>query len=657
MAFAKNLQPLFDVFPQGVNPRLSRYPSQWYLNWKMNGIRVRVQRERMRKKMEHKQNQKSSSRCQPTDNLRGDVEKLLTEHPPSSPPESEWAAVYVRISRLDKHSHSYSMEIQPDRSEEYARSKGRRIHDVYTDPDRTGRHSRRDGLQRLIRDMQAGKFKIIVIHRLDRLYRNLESLLGFIRLIQRHNVRLISVTEHIDTESPWGRLVLYVLGALAEMYVRYTSERTRESKMARAQAGLPNGNLSHGYCRGNCSTCLDPNGKGYCPRFGQADWTHERIPCQHPIDSHAVRLIVSLSADGWSDLEIADYLNRHDFVLPDGTQIHFRTRGIRGRFPPGPFSRDTIRDILKNPFPAGMVARYPRPPLDMEDDVEHPKRKRSSKLQGNARTPIELIRGKHEAIYPFTLWQESQQRRQRRGTTPISKNKPKQQSLFYGSGRCWVCYEHDRRLSNLQGVKNSQGRDGLRCALLHKYSQQQRLERSNSNLEQIGELESVPNSLLDEELITKHKSFIPLEPAQQAIFNMVKQFVIPAEWLDQIVAYTLNDDGLIEFEREQHNLRQALGNTQTMFEKGIITRAQFDQKSDGLARKLAQASPLRHMDSAAILPLINDFGRLWGQLERVEQSALIRIMFTDVFIDQEAQIRKIRVNSPFDQLLKIPENL
>lgn len=548
------------------------------------------------------------------------------------------------------------MEIQPDRSEEYARAQGWRIYEVYADPDRTGRNSRREGLQRLIRDMRAGKFSIVVIHRLDRLYRNLESLLGFIRLMKRYNVRLISVTEHIDTESPWGRLVMYILGGLAEMYVRYTSERTRESKIARAHAGLPNGNLSYGYCHGNCSTCTDPNGIGYCPRFGQADLGDGRIPTHHPVDSHVVRLIVYLPADGQSDLEISDFVNRNDFILPDGSRVHFRTRGISGRFPPGPFTRDTIRDILKNPFPAGLVARYPRPPLDMEDDPEHPKRQNPLRPLGNARMPIELLPGKHEPIYPFATWKENQQRRQRKNFTPTSKRKPKQQSLLYGIGRCWVCYEHDRRLSNLRGVRNSQKHEGLRCAMLQdQYKQRRRLKQPDLNAQKTGDLKSVPNAI-DEKLIAKHKSFIPLDSVQQVVSNIFEQFAIPPEWHDQITAYYLNNDGLAEFEREQHNLRQALQNTQVMFEKGLLTHAQFDQKSEQIARDLAQIGPSRHPVSAQILPLIKDFGKLWEQLERTEQSALLRVIFTDLFFDQTGQLQKARINSPFDKLLKIPEN-
>ena len=38
----------------------------------------------------------------------------------------------------------------------------------------------------------------------------------------------------------------YVLGALAEMFIWQTSERTRESKAARMRSGLSNGNAAAG---------------------------------------------------------------------------------------------------------------------------------------------------------------------------------------------------------------------------------------------------------------------------------------------------------------------------------------------------------------------------------------------------------------------------
>ncbi|CAG1770435.1 Transposon gamma-delta resolvase [uncultured bacterium] len=225
------------------------------------------------------------------------------------------AAPYIRVSRLESRETSYSMQIQPDRSADYARNQGWTVVGLYEDPDRSGRHSKRPALKLLERDVKAGKIDVIIVHRLDRLYRNLESLLRFIRFLRRHHVRLVSVTEQIDTDTYWGRLVLYVLGAIAEMYVLYTSERTREAKATRVSHGLPNGAYRFGYCNGRCSQCSDPNGSGYCPFVGSPDRGNGRVLIPHPIESQAVRIMASLYRQGLSDQDIADFLNSHDFIL------------------------------------------------------------------------------------------------------------------------------------------------------------------------------------------------------------------------------------------------------------------------------------------------------------------------------------------------------
>jgi hypothetical protein len=61
-------------------------------------------------------------------------------------------AVYTRLSREETQGYSYSLEIQPDRAEAYAREKGAKQIKVYSDPYKTGRNSRRKDLQKLIAD-------------------------------------------------------------------------------------------------------------------------------------------------------------------------------------------------------------------------------------------------------------------------------------------------------------------------------------------------------------------------------------------------------------------------------------------------------------------------------------------------------------------------
>ncbi|TLM99279.1 hypothetical protein FDZ73_22095, partial [bacterium] len=307
------------------------------------------------------------------DDLTNKIQGLICDI--SRPNSEEMAAIYTRVSRIDPRHHGYSMDIQPDRAEEYTRSKGWEIFAIYADPARSGRNSRRPSLQKMIGDIRAGRVTVVVVHRLDRLYRNLESLLRFIRMIKAYKVRLVSVTEQIDTDNWWGRLVLYVLGALAEMYIWQSSARTREAKLERVMNGLSNASFRFGYCNGLCLTCKDPNGKDYCSRYGKPDRPESqrgRIPVPHPIEMYAVRIAANLYNKGKSDLEIAADLNGHVYRFSDGSEINFRTKGLPGQTKPGAFSRDNIREIIRSPYYVGLVAHYPTRPLDMDDELENP---------------------------------------------------------------------------------------------------------------------------------------------------------------------------------------------------------------------------------------------------------------------------------------------
>ena len=77
--------------------------------------------------------------------------------------------------------------------------------------------------------------------------------------------------------------------------------------------------------------------------------------------------------------------------------IHFRTKGIPGRYPPGQFTTDSIREHIRDLFPTGLVGQYPTAPLDMSDtegsgpagsDPAQPKVK-------DQRIPLRVVSGQH----------------------------------------------------------------------------------------------------------------------------------------------------------------------------------------------------------------------------------------------------------------------
>lgn len=584
------------------------------------------------------------------------VERLFSsimKAPQGNKSQQARAAVYTRKSRLEPGATHYSMEIQPDRAEAYATSQDWQVMKVYADPHKTGRNSRRPGLQELIADIKSGKVDIVVVHRLDRLYRNLEALLKFIRLLKMYRVRLVSVTEHIDTNTPWGRLVTYVLGALAEMFVWQTSERTRESKAARVRKGLPNGLLPLGYCNGLCSHCTDPNGPGYCPEVGHSDQSDGRLPFLHPLDVFAVRLIYHLYNQGMSYKEIADHLNHHQFALPEQTEttpVRFRTKGVPGQYPPGPFSRDSIRVVICNPFYVGMVARYPTAPLDMDDEPEKPgQAEAKTSIQGKRR-PLELQHGQHEAIIPIALWRDDQQLRLGKGHTSTTLQKTKRIYPLSGVGRCLECFMRDGTQSSLRGSSGWKGTQYYRCATEMDCNSRTKLDN-----------EEVVTGALDAAGLKAQKRTSPVgnnphhmlhaDDLMAQVDELVGSLVIPEEWYDLILAFYLSEDGMATFERESYNLRQEMERLREMYRMGMIDRSEFQTQALRIENQLAQLKPSAHPDASVFLPLLKDFPALWAQLPPERKRVLLGIMFEGLYFDGQGRLKLVQAHSPFDRLL------
>ncbi|CAG1012080.1 hypothetical protein ANAEL_04336 [Anaerolineales bacterium] len=557
-------------------------------------------------------------------------------------------AVYTRLSREETQGYSYSLEIQPDRAEAYAREKGASDIRIYSDPYQTGRNSRRKDLQKLILDIKARRVKAVVVHRLDRLYRNLESQLEFVRLCKKHNVQFISVTEQIDPETWWGRLVLYVLGAMAEMYVRQTSERTREAKSERIRRGLPNGNIPLGYCNGLCSTCTDVQGLGYCPRFGTPDRVESqrgRIAVVHPIDRHVITLVAHLYQQHWSYLEIASYLNRNKFTLPDGTVVKFKPRKAANSKSTGnEFSRDSIRALVATPFHTGLVARYPRPALDMEDNLDDPNEVKSPRPEISRRQILELQQGQHEPLLPLETWQRMQQIRKGKSSTPTRAARPRNQSTLTGVARCWECYQHDGRASPLRGSTGSKKATRYyRCATLHnRYAK--KAKRGTSDLKP-------QTDPLTEELLASHaRSCLPAAQMEDQLQALIDTLVIPKEWNDMIMAHYLSDEGLSEFDREGHNLRASLNRYRQLYLAGHIDQAEFDAQALHIGRQLQSLKPSVRVEAQEVLPQLRDFPMLWQNLNDGEKRNLLGTMLQAVYFDSQGNMQKVIAHTPFKEL-------
>ena len=96
---------------------------------------------------------------------------------------------------------------------------------------------RRPGLARALRAVRSGEADGLLALKLDRLSRSTRDVLDLVDECGKDGWRLISVSEHLDTGTAAGRMVVTVLAALAQMEREQVGERTRFALEAIARDG------------------------------------------------------------------------------------------------------------------------------------------------------------------------------------------------------------------------------------------------------------------------------------------------------------------------------------------------------------------------------------------------------------------------------------
>ncbi len=81
----------------------------------------------------------------------------------------------------------------------------------------------------------------LVVWRLDRLGRSLPHLIETVRSLEAAGVGFCSLTEHLDTTTPNGRLIFHLFGALAEFERELIRERTKAGLVAARARGRKGG--------------------------------------------------------------------------------------------------------------------------------------------------------------------------------------------------------------------------------------------------------------------------------------------------------------------------------------------------------------------------------------------------------------------------------
>jgi site-specific DNA recombinase len=136
---------------------------------------------------------------------------------------------YVRVSTEDQALGGVSLAAQEARIAAYARAMEYDVSEVIRDAGESAKSLQRPGIGHLLDQVRADRVDRIVVAKLDRLTRNVRDLSDLIDLCAKHGVALVSVGETLDTSTAAGRMVVNMLGVVAQWEREAIGERTATS--------------------------------------------------------------------------------------------------------------------------------------------------------------------------------------------------------------------------------------------------------------------------------------------------------------------------------------------------------------------------------------------------------------------------------------------
>lgn len=156
-------------------------------------------------------------------------------------PHGAAAAIYARVSpRPKKPGRGYSTistEEQVRICREECLRNGWRVRYVLVDRLESASDINRPKLQQLLSLADDGRVGVIVVWKLDRMWRSLRDAVNLFDFFTRRNIAFHSCTERFDNSSPFGRFVFRNVASAAELERELIRERTQLSVHWRAREG------------------------------------------------------------------------------------------------------------------------------------------------------------------------------------------------------------------------------------------------------------------------------------------------------------------------------------------------------------------------------------------------------------------------------------
>lgn len=243
--------------------------------------------------------------------------------------------LYYRLSR-DEDAELNSLNNQRNILVEYANANNHAIVGESFDDNVSGMHFNREGISKIYEQVENKAIEAIIVKDLSRLGRHRTQTAMFIDYLREHDVRVLSVTENIDTSNEDDDLMIGFKGIFNDMYARDISKKIRAGYKQKQKNGIVI-TVPLGYFK-------DKN-------------TNEIVVVEE--EAEIVRKIFDLYLSGYGLKAIAKKLNDEGIKSPQYYQNKLYNKNlpcnkpeITGRYL---WVNTTVKRILQNEFYIGTV--------------------------------------------------------------------------------------------------------------------------------------------------------------------------------------------------------------------------------------------------------------------------------------------------------------
>ena len=243
--------------------------------------------------------------------------------------------LYYRLSR-DEDEELNSLTNQRSIIAGYAEKNGFTIAGESFDDNVSGMHFDRDGIEKICEAVEQNQIDAVIVKDLSRLGRHRTRTAVFIDYLKKHDVRVISVTENIDTSNENDDLVIGMKQIINDMYAKDASRKIRSTYRQKQKEGI---------------VIIPPFG------YFKDKNTRQVVIVEEAADT--VRLIFKLYLDGYGFKQIAKKLNADGVHTPAYYQQTLLGKNVPHTWPQ--ISKQqlwistTIKRILENEFYAGTL--------------------------------------------------------------------------------------------------------------------------------------------------------------------------------------------------------------------------------------------------------------------------------------------------------------